>query len=208
MRPCEVIQDPAGEGSHARCPTSNSLRTVSRQEYSDLAASHPQLVLTKTSLTSSVHELMAITNFAHWSAYWAEHVKTINALIIKWRIPPNDWKKTLKGKGKWLRAQWAEGKTIPDTNRPCVSGELHIYQATPFDAAAHEAPILFRISLSAPPPPPSSHILWVGVDSHAAEYKPELWSSCLHLLSVGIPGSINLCSLCHAGDQSQDLGNA
>lgn len=158
-------------------------------------------MLTKTSLTSSVHELMAITNFAHWSAYRAEHVKTINALLIKWRIPPNDWKKTLKGKGKWSRAQWAEGKTIPDTNRPCISGELHIDLATPFDA-----PILFKTSLS--PLPPSSHILWAGVDSHAAEDKPELWSSCLHLLSVGIPGSIALCSLCYAGDQSQDLGNA
>lgn len=97
---------------------------------------------------------MAITNFAHWSAYRAEHVKTINALLTKWRIPPNDWKKTLKGKGKWSRAQWAEGKTIPDTNRPCVSGELHIDLATPFDA-----PILFNISLSPPPTPIITHTL-------------------------------------------------
>lgn len=44
--------------------------------------------------------------------------------------------------------------------------------ATPFDVAALEAPILFKIRLS--PPPPSSHILWAGVDSHAAEDKPEL----------------------------------
>lgn len=89
---------------------------------------------------------MAITDLAHWSAYWAEHVKTINALLIKWRIPPNNWKTTLKERGKWSWAQWAEGKTVPGTNRPCVSGERQIYLVAPSEAPALEDPILFSIS--------------------------------------------------------------